>query len=193
LLIFDEVITGFRLSLGGAQRIYRVQPDLVTLGKALGGGLPLSALAGRADLMDRIGEGVSFGGTFNGNPLSLAAGLATIQELGAERGAALTRANTAGDALMAGLLELARKRSIPLRVTGFGAAFSVHFTEREQLLDYRDTLDDDRERLQRFLLASLEEGIYLLPDGRFYVSTTHSQRVIDETLAAFDRVFARLN
>jgi len=191
LLIFDEVITGFRLGPGGAQEHYRVTPDLATFGKAIGGGATLSAVAGRADLLlQMVGGGVAFGGSFNGNPPALAAAQATLDELSRDGGAALKDANRHGEALRKGIVELGRKHGVPVIASGFGAAFAVHFTEKAELGDYRDTFADDRERLQRFLYRALQEGIYGVPDGRFYVSAVHGEREIGQTLDALDRVFA---
>jgi glutamate-1-semialdehyde 2,1-aminomutase len=193
LLVFDEVITGFRLSTGGAQQFYGVTPDLATFGKAVGGGLPLSVIAGRANIMEQIaGGGVSFGGTFNGNPMSLASANATLEELARDGGAALSHANQVGEELIAGIRTLAQRHSLDLTVCGFGAAFALHFTERRELRDYRDTLDDDREMLRRFLQLALERGMHIVPDGRLYVSCSHGEREIRDTLAAFEQVFAAL-
>ncbi len=193
LLIFDEVITGFRMALGGAQQAFGVAPDIATLGKALGGGVPISAVVGRREIMDRIVPGqVAFGGTFNGNPLSLAGTAACLDTLGANGGEALARANAAGDRLIEGLRRSAARRGINLQVTGFGAAFAIHFTSRSALRDYRDTFDDDRNMLSVFLRRALEQGVYLLPDGRFYVSAAHTDRDIEESIAAIDLVFEQM-
>ena len=144
LLIFDEVITGFRIAPGGAQGHFGVIPDLATFGKAIGGGVPLSAVAGRKEIMEQMFTGgVVFGGTFNGNPLSLTGADACLTELARDNGAALIHANCTGEKIRAGLRELARKHRIPLQVTGFGAAFFLHFNSNEDILDYRDTLTDD--------------------------------------------------
>jgi glutamate-1-semialdehyde 2,1-aminomutase len=191
LLIFDEVITGFRMSPGGAQAFYGVTPDLATFGKAVAGGLPLSVVAGRREILEQMfGGGVSFGGTFNGNPMSLAAAHATLTELARDGGAPLAQANERGRKLMDGLNAMGRRRDLGLRVTGFGAAMSLHFTRRTELRDYRDTLDDDRTMLARILLRALEEGLHLVPDGRLYVSAVHTDEDISETLEAFERVLA---
>jgi glutamate-1-semialdehyde 2,1-aminomutase len=193
LLIFDEIITGFRIELGGAQRRFGITPDLATFGKALGGGLPLSAICGRKDILEGMfGGGVAFGGTFNGNPISLAAAAATLGELSREDGRPLETVRKRGERLMDGIRAAAAAHAIPLRVVGFGAACALHFTEARQLQNYRDTLADDRHRLRRFLLAAAEEGVNLLPDGRLYLSTAHSEADIDETIAAFGRAFAGL-
>jgi glutamate-1-semialdehyde 2,1-aminomutase len=193
LLIFDEVITGFRIDLGGAQAHFGVMADIVTYGKALAGGLPMSAIAGRADIMEQMLSGTAFGGTFNGNPISTGAALATLTELAKDDGELLRHANRMGSQLMTGLCETARKHSVPAVVTGFGTAFALHFTKRTELSEYRDTFDDDREKLDRFLSGALEEGLNLLPDGRFYVSAAHSEKDVAETLQIFDRVFDGLS
>ena len=192
LLIFDEVITGFRIAPGGAQSVFGVMPDVATLGKAVGGGVPLSVVAGRREIMEMIVEGgVVFGGTFNGNPLSLAGAHATLNEISRSNGEPLTRAIKLGEELMAGLAAAAKRHGIALQTTGFGTAFSVHFTERTELATYRDTLDDDAGLLRHWLEECLREGIYLLPDGRVYVSVVHSSKELDRTLSGFDRVLAR--
>jgi glutamate-1-semialdehyde 2,1-aminomutase len=191
LLIFDEVITGFRMALGGAQAFYGITPDIATFGKAVAGGLPLSVVAGRAEILDRMFTGgVAFGGTFNGNPLSLAGANATLAELARDDGALLAQANRLGRDLMNGLGAAARRHGLPLQLTGFGAAFSMHFTARTELRNYRDTLDDDAALLQRVLAAALAEGIHLIPDGRLYVSAAHTAADIEQTVAAFDRAFS---
>lgn len=187
LLIFDEVITGFRIGTGGAQQHFGVMPDLATFGKAVGGGVPLSVVAGRADIMERMFTGnVAYGGTFNGNPLSLAGADACLGELSAKDGAALRHANRMGERLMAGLRDSASRHGVPVQVTGFGAAFCIHFTERQHLREYRDTFDDSRETLQTFLMAALRQGVIVVPDGRFYVSAVHGESDIDETLHRLD-------
>jgi len=136
--------------------------------------------------------GVAFGGTFNGNPLSTGAALATLTELERNDGEALKCANAAGLRLMNGLEVIAKHYSIPVLLTGFGAAFSLHFTRRDAIRDYRDTLEDNQDRLKQFLGFALEEGLNLLPDGRFYVSAVHTEKDCVETLDACDRAFARL-
>ncbi len=193
LLIFDEVITGFRIEPGGAQTHFGVKPDLATFGKAVGGGVPLSVVAGRAAIMEMMFTGgVVFGGTFNGNPFSLAGADVCLDELARDGGAALRHANDKGEKLMGGIRSLAAAHKIPLQVTGFGAAFYLHFTDRSTLASYRDTFDDNRERLQKFLYAALEEGVILVPDGRMYVSAVHTEADVTETLEKLSRAFERL-
>ena len=122
--------------------------------------------------------------------LSLAAANATLSELARDNGALLAQANKLGRDLMCGLGDAGRRHRVPLQLTGFSAAFSMHFTERSDLRDYRDTLDDDAALLQRVLAAALAEGIHLIPDGRWYVSAAHTPRDIEETVAAFDRALS---
>jgi glutamate-1-semialdehyde 2,1-aminomutase len=193
LLVFDEVITGFRIDPGGAQKYFGVTPDLATFGKAVGGGVPLSVVAGRAEIMEQMfNAGVVFGGTFNGNPLSLAGAAVCLEELRREDGAALRHANRMGEELKRGIGEIAQRRGISLQVTGFGAAFYLHFTSRPVLRDYRDTLEDDHDLLRRFLHAALAEGVILVPDGRLYVSAAHTKEDVAETLQKLEHAFAHL-
>lgn len=192
LLIFDEIITGFRMSLGGAQSVFQVIPDLATFGKAVAGGAPLSVVAGRKEIVELIGSGVAFGGTFNGNPVSLAAAAATLEELGRDHGGTLVQANRRGEALMKGISASAARRGVAMLVSGFGAAFAVHFTARSHLEQYRDLLDDDTALLARFLLELLRRGVFALPDGRFYVSIVHNDADIAETLQAMDEALVAI-
>jgi glutamate-1-semialdehyde 2,1-aminomutase len=193
LLVFDEVITGFRINPGGAQQHFGVTPDLATFGKAVGGGVPLSVVAGRADIMEQMFcGGVVFGGTFNGNPFSLAGASVCLEELARDDGAALHHANRMGEQLQQGIRDLARQHGIKMQVTGFGAAFYLHFTSLENLHDYRDTLKDDQQLLQRFLHAALAEGVILVPDGRVYVSAAHTPGDVEETIDKLGRVFSSL-
>jgi glutamate-1-semialdehyde 2,1-aminomutase len=192
LLHFDEVITGFRMALGGAQEHYGVVPDIATFGKAVGGGAPISGVAGRREILMQMYEGVAFGGSFNGNPVSLASAHATLTELAKDGGVALKRANQLGCQLMEGIREIARRHNVAATVCGFGAALTIHFTRLPELVDYRDTLQDDGETLRRFLYRALEEGLHIVPDGRMYVSAAHTERDILETLARLDAVFRDL-
>lgn len=193
LLIFDEVITGFRIGPGGAQGHFGVTPDLATFGKAAGGGLPLSVIAGRKDILDLLYTGgVAYGGSFNGNPVSLTGAKVALEELTRDGGALLEHANRIGRMLMSGIATAAQEAGIDLTVCGFGAAFAIHFTKKSELVDYRDTLEDDRARLATFIRLALEEGIYLLPDGRFYVSVVHTEQDAEYTVQAVRRVFQRI-
>lgn len=194
LLIFDEVITGFRIAPGGAQSYFGITPDLATLGKAIAGGVTMSALAGKKEIMEKfLTEGIVFAGTFNSNPLGTAAARATLDEIARDEGAALKNTNRLGIELMEGIRDAAFSAGVPVQVTGFGAAFSVHFTARSELRSYRDTLYDDKARLQKYLRLALDEGLFLLPDGRMYVSTSHTEREIQQTLKAIGSVMQRLS
>jgi glutamate-1-semialdehyde 2,1-aminomutase len=193
LLIFDEVITGFRISLGGAQGFFDVTPDLAMFGKALAAGITLSAVAGREEILKLISGGrVAFGGTFNGNPLSLAASDAALREYARDNGQPLRHANAMGEEFIQGLTQRARKRDLPLTISGFGAAFGLHFTRRKELTTYRDSFEDDVQLLEQFVLAALDNGLYVLPDGRIYVSAVHTEQDIEKSIAGADRAFAAL-
>jgi glutamate-1-semialdehyde 2,1-aminomutase len=193
VLIFDEVITGFRIDPGGAQAHYNVIPDLAIFGKAVGVGLPLSVISGRRDIMEMmITGGVSYGGSFNGNPVSLTGGKVALEELTRDGGALLKNANALGSKIRDGIAETAARFGIPATLCGFGTAFAIHFTQLKQLVDYRSTLVDDRKMLAQFVRGALEEGIYLLPDGRFYTSVVHTQEDARRTLDGIERVFARM-
>jgi len=193
LLLFDEVITGFRMHPGGAQAHFGVIPDLATFGKAVGGGMPLSVVAGRAEILDQMfTSGVAFGGTFNGNPLCLAGANAALAALAGNGGAALRHANAMGEQLKAAIASIAQAAGIRLLLAGFGAAFAVHFTQRVELFEYRDTLDDDPNLLRAFLLLAADEGVLTVPDGRFYVSAAHTPSDVAETISRLRRAFTRM-
>lgn len=180
LLIFDEVITGFRLALGGAQEFYGVTPDLATFAKAAAGGLPVSILAGRREYMNWIADGrVVHAGTLNGNPLALAATHAVLQELASSD---YTTLHARGRRLRDGLVDALRRKGVAVVATGEGTCFQLHFqasTPRE----YRDTIAGDKALYAEFLMALLASGVYALPDGRWYLSFAHGDDVVDRTLA----------
>jgi len=179
LLIFDEVITGFRLARGGGQEFYGVTPDLATFAKACGGGLPLSVLAGRDEYMSWIADGrVVHAGTLNGNPLSLAAAVASLHCLTPE---VYERLDRLGRQLRAGLQGALRAKGVPVVTTGEGAVFQLHF-QAETPREYRDTIPSDKGLYGGFLLALLDAGVLALPDGRWYLSAAHGEDVIEETV-----------
>jgi glutamate-1-semialdehyde 2,1-aminomutase len=179
LLIFDEVITGFRLALGGGQAYYGVTPDVATFAKACGGGLPVSVLAGRDEYMSWIAEGrVVHAGTLNGNPLGLAATVASLQAL---TPAVYEQLDRLGRQLRAGLEEALRAKGVPVVTTGEGAVFQLHF-QPEIPREYRDTLPTDKALYAGFLMALLDAGVLALPDGRWYLSAAHGADVVEETL-----------
>jgi glutamate-1-semialdehyde 2,1-aminomutase len=190
ILIFDEVITGFRVARGGAQELFHITPDLGILGKAIAGGFTLSAVAGKREVMELIANRrVVHAGTFNGNPISLAAAQSTLEILNADSGAVLEGIRKTGESLMRGIRELASATGIPLLVNGVGGAFHLAFTARQEMGDYRDTLESDLQARDLFLEAMLQTGIYLLPDGRWYVSAAHTEADVRQTLEAVRTVF----
>jgi glutamate-1-semialdehyde 2,1-aminomutase len=193
VLIFDEVITGFRLAIGGAQQLFGVVPDLATFGKAVAGGFPLSVVAGKAEIMELIpARRVVHAGTFNGNPVVLAAAEAALEALSRDNGAALDRIRRHGELLMSGIRSLALESRTPLLINGVGAAFHLSFTRRTEMRTYRDTLDCDVLQRDAFLEAMLGRGVYLLSDGRWYVSAAHDEADIQHTLGAVEECFSML-
>ena len=193
ILIFDEVITGFRAALGGAQSLFGVTPDLTILGKALGAGFPVSAVVGSKRIMDLIPQQrVIHAGTFNGHPISLTAANAGLRVLSADGGLALKKLNQHGERLKTGIARLAAQNEIPCLINGIGSAFHISFTRRRSMLYYRETMDSDLIVRDRFIEAMLEYGIYLLPDCRWYLSTAHTQEHIDATLKAVEKAFGKL-
>jgi len=194
LLIFDEVMTGFRVALGGAQALYGIAPDLTTLGKVIGGGMPVGAFGGRADIMDRITpDGPVFhAGTLSGNPVAMAAGLATLREVmqpgfyaGLERKARM---------FMEGLGERAKAAAVPLSSVVVGGMFGFFFTDAAPVTSYRQATACDIERFKRFFHGMLAEGVYLAPSAyeAGFVSSAHTDADISATLAAAGRVFQTL-
>ncbi len=193
LLIFDEVMTGFRVAPGGAQELYGITPDLTTLGKVIGGGLPVGAFGGRADVMAHIApEGdVYQAGTLSGNPLAMAAGLAMLRSL--HEGFHL-RLGKATKRLVEGVRESAARRGIPVMVNGVCGMFSLFFTEAETVRSYSDVAACDTERYARLFHALLDAGIYWAPSAFevAFVSGAHDDAVIDATLEAVDVALAHV-
>jgi len=182
VLIFDEVITGFRVDLGGAQGRWGVIPDLATYAKAVGGGVPLSVLAGRSQFMQKIANGeVIHAGTLNGNPLALAAARATIGVLSADDVYPSMRAKAAR--LRAGIEGAMKDAGIPIVTSGDGPVFQISFMS-EPAGNYRDTLRARTDLYADFAMGLLDLGVLTLPDGRWYVSAVHTDEDIDRTLDA---------
>ena len=192
VLIFDEVITGFRVAPGGAQSLLGVKPDLATFGKAVAGGFPLSVRRWRPrEIMQLVEERrVMHAGTFNGNPISLAAADATLTAIARDGGAALEQARSVGAALMEGIGQLAQEFGIATLINGVGTTFNVAFTTRGSMQTYRDTLEANTAARDVFVEAMLTAGVYLLPDGRWYVSTVHSEQDVLFTLEAVRNTFS---
>lgn len=193
LLIFDEVITGFRLGLAGAQGHFGVCPDLGTFGKAIAGGMPLSAVCGRRDIMELIASGtVSHLGTFNGNCMAVAAANATLDVLSADNGRIYQEMSARAVRLARGLTELLHRRGIPGLVNQIGPVLHLMFTNRDQVRTFEDFLDRDTERYSQFAEGMLYEGILLRQSGLWYLSGAHGDAEVDRTLEAADRVLGKL-
>ena len=185
LLIFDEVITGFRAALGGAQELLGVTPDVATFAKGMAGGFPVSAVAGKRQFLAAFGDlSVTHSGTYNSSAPSMAASLAAMGMLAADGGAALAHAHAMGAQLMAGIGEAGRKAGQDVHVRGLPAIFHVSFSAAEKVVDYRTFTNHDAEAYGRFSLALQERGIRTVPDGQWFVSTAHTQADVDRTLAA---------
>ena len=188
LLIFDEVITGFRVALGGAQELYGVTPDLATYAKAVGAGTALSVLAGRKRYMEMIAAGtVVHAGTLNGNPLSLAAARAALDRLSRNGGEVYGRMRSLAARLRAGIERAFQSRGCAVAIAGEGPVFHVSFLDAPPR-NYRDTWKADQAMYVRFAVALLDEGVLVLQDGRWYVSAAHTGADVDETIAAVNRV-----
>ncbi|MBK7949803.1 MAG: glutamate-1-semialdehyde 2,1-aminomutase [Deltaproteobacteria bacterium] len=192
LLVFDEVMTGFRVARGGAQRLYGIRPDLTTLGKVVGGGLPAAAYGGRRDLMSRIApEGDIYqAGTLSGNPLAVAAGLTTLRLLEA-KGVYETLAKSS-KILATGLADLAREQGIPFTTASVGGMFGFFF-HPGPVESFAQAQQSDAARFRRFFASMLESGVYLAPSAyeAAFVSLAHRPRDLDQTLEAARKAFRR--
>jgi len=194
LLIFDEVMTGFRVALGGAQALYGVRPDLATLGKIIGGGMPVGALGGRGDVMDRLSpEGPVYqAGTLAGNPVAMAAGLAALEHVTEpgfhERLGETTRR------VAQGLVERAQRAGVALTANHVGGMFGVFFTEKSVVSSFADVSACDTEAFARFFHGMLDAGVYLAPSPfeAAFVSSAHGDAEVAATLEAAEGVFRRL-
>ncbi|WP_318482821.1 glutamate-1-semialdehyde 2,1-aminomutase [Photobacterium leiognathi] len=194
LLILDEVMTGFRVSEGGAQGYYNIKPDLTTLGKIIGGGMPVGAFGGRREVMEYVAPTgpVYQAGTLSGNPVAMAAGhacLTVLTEEGNEK-----RLADITKRLADGFKALADKHGIPLAVNQVGAMFGFFFTDQENVTCYEDVTKCDVERFKRFFNLMLERGVYLAPSAyeACFTALAHNTQIIDATLEAADYAFATL-
>ncbi len=186
VLVFDEVMTGFRVALGGAQALYGIRPDLTTLGKVIGGGMPVGAFGGRADIMDHIApEGPVYqAGTLSGNPVAMTAGLTTLT-LVSEPGFFETLSERT-QRLAEGLVKVASETGVPLAQNHVGGMFGIFFTDRDAVETFDDVMAADTDRFRRFFHAMLERGVYLAPSAfeAGFVSAAHTGEEIDATLQA---------
>ncbi len=193
LLIFDEVMTGFRLAKGGAQERFRITPDLSCFGKVIGGGLPVGAFGGRADIMDFLAPlgPVYQAGTLSGNPIAMAAGIAALEEL--ESGGAYCQLEELGEQLEAGMRDAAKSAGLPVQFNVCGSMFCGYFTS-EPVHNLADAMKSDRERFKKYFHGMLDEGIYLAP-SQFeagFISTAHTSADIDQTVRAAAKVMKTL-
>jgi len=194
LLIIDEVMTGFRVALGGAQEYYNVVPDLTCLGKIIGGGMPVGAFGGRRDVMDALAPTgpVYQAGTLSGNPIAMAAGIACLTQV-AQPGVHQTL-NERTTQLAEGLLHAAKAENIPFVVNHVGGMCGLFFTDADTVTCYQDVMKCDVERFKKFFHLMLEEGVYLAPSAfeAGFMSLAHSEEDIQRTVSAARRCFAKL-
>lgn len=194
VLIFDEVMCGFRASLGGAQGLYGITPDLTCLGKIIGGGMPVGAFGGRRDIMEHLSPlgGVYQAGTLSGNPVAMASGLKTLEIL--SRPGVFEALERTSERLASGLREQGERAGVPVQVNQVGSMFGVFFSDESPINRYQQVVDGDIDRFRKVFHAMLGEGIYMAPsafEGGF-TSTAHDDAVIDQTLDAFGRVLQKL-
>lgn len=183
VLVFDEVITGFRISPGGAVTRYGVTPDLVVLAKAIAGGYPMAAIAGRADIIDQTAHGVVHAGTYNGNPIVLAAAVATLEALAAP--GVYEDFERRGLALVTGMQESCAKHGVPATVNQVGPVLQCT-VGIAAATTFDDFMAADQEFYDRLVVQMLRNGIFALPGGRWYISTAHTDADIRDTVAIFD-------
>jgi len=195
LLIFDEVITGFRMAPGGAQQVYGVTPDLSTWGKALGGGLPIAALSGKKEYMDLLAPGkVSYGGTYFANSLTLAGALANLEVLAEDDFRALKTLKENTEKLTAGLSRAVQTTKQKACIQSVPGIFSLCFTKHAKISNYRESLLIDWDKFRTLHQLLLDGGVYLHPDNyeRVAVSTVHTEEDISTTVQAFEEALKRL-
>lgn len=194
VLILDEVMTGFRVSLGGAQGFYNIKPDLTTLGKVIGGGMPVGAFGGKREIMEHIAPlgPVYQAGTLSGNPVAMAAGLTTLNIISQDGFYESLTKQT--EKLVKGLEERAAKSNIPLTTNQAGAMFGFFFTEEKNITTFEQVSACDVERFKKFYHGMLKEGVYLAPSSyeTGFVSSAHSDDDIEKTLDAAEKVFSTL-
>jgi glutamate-1-semialdehyde 2,1-aminomutase len=193
LLIFDEVMTGFRLAFGGAQELFSIKPDLSCFGKIIGGGLPVGAFGGRAEIMDYLAPlgPVYQAGTLSGNPLAMAAGITALKEL--QTLGAYAQLERLGAELEKGMREAASRANIPVQFNRLGSMFCGYFTD-QPVHNLADAMKSDRARFAKFFHGMLAEGVYFAP-SQFeagFISTAHAPADIERTIAAAARVFKTL-
>ena len=194
LLIFDEVMTGFRVALGGAQAHYRITPDLTCLGKVIGGGMPVGAFGGREDIMRYLAPlgPVYQAGTLSGNPVAMAAGLASLGAI--QQPGLYEQLDQCTSMLTEGLQAIADKHGIPFTTNKAGSMFGIFFTDVEKVVNYQQAINCNTEQFNQFYHGMLEQGVYLAPASyeAGFVSACHNEEVIEQTLLAAEKVMAQL-
>jgi len=195
VLIFDEVMTGFRVSLGGAQGYYGIKPDMTTLGKVVGGGMPVGAFGGKREIMAHIAPlgPVYQAGTLSGNPVAMAAGLATLKIASADH--FYSDLTVKVDKLVNGILEAAKSAGIPMTANRVGGMFGLFFTEENKITNFQQVVDRcDAERFKKFYHGMLDEGVYLAPSAfeAGFVSSAHTDTDLESTIASAKKVLATL-
>ena len=193
LLVFDEVVTGFRLAPGGAQQLFGVEPDLTCLGKVIGGGLAVGAYGGQREIMEQVAPmgPVYQAGTLAGNPMAVAAGIVTLRILSGE--GVFGVLDKLGEGVADGLAKLAREAEVPAQINRLGSMFTLFFAE-DPVTDYTSAKRADTKRYARFFHALLERGVYLPPSQfeAWFVSLAHMQKEIEATLEAAEAAFTEI-
>lgn len=194
LLIFDEVMTGFRVGLNGAQGVYQITPDITTLGKIIGGGMPVGALGGKAEIMSYLApEGPVYqAGTLSGNPLAMAAGLATLNELATP--GFYTQLSMITEQLAQGLKSVAESLNTPMFAASLGGMFGFCFTTKTAIADYTDVAASDEVLFKKFYHGMLQKGVYFAPSmyEAGFVSSAHTENEVSYTLAAAEEVLKQI-
>jgi glutamate-1-semialdehyde 2,1-aminomutase len=195
VLIFDEVMTGFRVALGGAQAHYQVSPDLTTLGKVIGGGLPVAAFGGKHDIMSGVAPlgPVYQAGTLSGNPLSMAAGLAMLSVLESDVNF-YQNLSESTEYLAAGIVNAAKAYNIPMTANTIGGMFGLFFSDEEQVSNFAQASNCNIERFKAFYQLMLSEGVYLAPSAyeAGFLSGAHGKNELDKTIEAASKAFSQL-
>lgn len=195
VLIFDEVMTGFRVSLQGAQGYYNIKPDLTTLGKVIGGGMPVGAFGGKREIMECLAPlgSVYQAGTLSGNPVAMAAGLKTLELIDTPNFYADLTAKTTR--LLDGLKAAAQNAGVPLTTNQVGGMFGLFFTEEKNITTFAQVMACDQDYFKRFFHAMLDQGVYLAPSAfeAGFVSIAHDDAAIEKTISAAEIVFRRLS
>lgn len=195
LLIFDEVVTGFRVAPGGAQDLYGVVPDISTWGKALGGGVPLSAVSGKKEYMELIGPGkVSYGGTYFANSLTLAGALANLQVLSEDNNRHFREFKDMTNKLMTELSKISDRTGQDICIQGVPGMFSLAFTKQKKIINYRESLLIDWNKYRLLSQLLMNRGVFVHPDNyeRLTISTAHTESDVDQTLNTFEDSFREL-